>query len=182
MAPDWSGSDAQSFLSTVADATQAISVILAPRTRDEIRRAIDQRVSLREEAIPNNLSSVKDKLLNLEPLSPFPYGTREGVADIWNARPIPATVLLKGPQDYRYQPRPGPSSTRPPQHKGGSAKSFHQGGAGNKQGQRNSQAAASPSQQGKSTFHNKNGGSNKKGGSKQSGQPHSQDRKGNKTE
>ncbi|MEL7522455.1 MAG: hypothetical protein AAGJ80_12735, partial [Cyanobacteria bacterium J06553_1] len=93
---DWSGPDFRSFVRSIKEALQGISSELSPRTRDDVRAAIGKRVSLREEAIPKDLNSLKPKLLSLDPLSPYLFGPPEEVSTIINSRPPPATVDLRG--------------------------------------------------------------------------------------
>ena len=96
MPQEWSSSDSRSFVSAVADAVEGSAALLAPQTRDKVREAVTKRVALREAAVTKALESSRADLVNLEPLSPFLYGSQEGVAGIIRARLPPAQVELKG--------------------------------------------------------------------------------------
>ena len=95
MPQEWSHEDYRSFISTVAEAVKGSAAMLAPLVRDKVQEAVFKRVSLREAAVPKALSSVKLDLVNLEPLSPLPYGSLEGIAAILRSRPPPAQLMLK---------------------------------------------------------------------------------------
>ena len=96
MPQDWSPEDCKSFFSTVAEAVKGSAALLAPLTKEVVHDAVCKRVALRAAAVPRSLSSVKQDLINLEPLSPLPYGSLEGVAAILRSRPPPAQLVLKG--------------------------------------------------------------------------------------
>ena len=96
MPQDWSPEDYKSFFSTMAEAVKGSAALLAPSTREAVHVAVEKRVALRAAAVPKSLSSAKQDLINLEPLSPLPYGSLEGVAAILRSQPRPAQLVLKG--------------------------------------------------------------------------------------
>ena len=96
MRQDWSQEDFRSFVSTTAEAVRGSAAMLAPLVKDKVQDAVSKRVAFREAAVPKTLSSVKLDLVNLEPLSPLPYGSLEGIAAILRSRPPPAQLVLKG--------------------------------------------------------------------------------------
>ena len=93
---EWSQEDFRSFISTAAEAVRGSAAMLAPLVKDKVQGAVSKRVAFREAAVPKALSSVKLDLVNLEPLSPLPYGSLEGIAAILRSRPPPAQLVLKG--------------------------------------------------------------------------------------
>ena len=90
----WSASDYKAFLSHVADTVQGSAAVLAPLTRDKVRAAVSKRVAVREAAITEEHSPVKSELLNVDPLSPCPYGSLASVATILRSNPPPAKMVL----------------------------------------------------------------------------------------
>ena len=94
MRQSWSTSDYKAFMSHVTDAVQGSAAVLAPLTRDKVRAAVSKRVALREAAITEEISPVKSELLNVDPLSPCPYGSLAGVATILRSLPPPAKMVL----------------------------------------------------------------------------------------
>ena len=92
----WSSDDVKTFLAAAATVSEGVGALFAPHARDLVRAAVSQRVALREEAIPKSLASVKQKLLSLDPLSPFLFGDSDAVSTIINSRPPPAEVEIKG--------------------------------------------------------------------------------------
>ena len=96
MPQDWSHEDFRSFIGTAAEAVRGSAAMLAPLAKDKVQDAVAKRVAFREAAVPKALSSVKQDLVNLEPLSPLPYGSLEGIAAILRARPPPTQLMLKG--------------------------------------------------------------------------------------
>ena len=94
MRQSWSTSDYKAFMSHVTDAVQGSAAVLAPLTRDKVRAAVSKRVALREAAITEEISPVRSELLNVDPLSPCPYGSLAGVATILRSLPPPAKMVL----------------------------------------------------------------------------------------
>ena len=92
---DWSATDCRSFLSCVKDSVEGAAAILAPLTRERVRASISKRIALRDAAIPKDLAAVRSALLNVEPLSPSPYGSLGSVAEILRSRPPPAQLVLE---------------------------------------------------------------------------------------
>ena len=154
----WSAQDYQTFLATLGDAVEGTTATLASRTRDDIRAALTARVELRADAIPEKYQSSRSQLLNLDPLSPYPYGGLKGVTEIIDARPTPTVIDLRG-----YAPIKG-SAHR--QHSNSSSSSPHGSQQGGKKG-----SFRSKSNKGHSSSKN-HSGDNKKS-SNQSGHGHS---------
>ena len=94
MPQEWSSTDCRSFLATVAESVEGSAALLAPLTRDRVREAVFQRVAFREAAVPKEHSASKADLVTLEPLSPLPYGSLEGVASVVRSRAPPAEVVF----------------------------------------------------------------------------------------
>ena len=128
----WSASAYKSFLAHVADAVQGSAAVLAPLTRDKVRASVSERVALREAAIPEDFSPVKSELLNVDPLSPCPYGSLAGVAAILRTRPLPAKMVLdKGAMAELLKKRAPASAGGGSDSRASSSKKFH----GNRGGQ-----------------------------------------------
>ena len=95
MRQDWSQEDFRSFISTAAEAVRGSAAMLAPLAKDRVQNAVSKRVAFREAAVPKSLSEVKLDLVNMEPLSPLPYGSLEGIAAVLRSKPLPAQLVLK---------------------------------------------------------------------------------------
>ena len=95
MRQDWSQEDFRSFISTAAEAVRGSAAMLAPLAKDRVQDAVSKRVAFREAAVPKSQSEVKLDLVNLEPLSPLPYGSLEGVAAVLRSKPLPAQLVLR---------------------------------------------------------------------------------------
>ena len=92
----WSMEDVKAFLAVTIKAQEGVGALFAPHTREAVREAVSQRIALREEAIPKRLSSLRQKLLSLNPLSPYLFGGADGVSTIINSKPPPAEIDLRG--------------------------------------------------------------------------------------
>ena len=154
----WSTQDYQTFLATLRDAVEGTAATLAPRTRDDIRAAVTARIDLRAASIPKEYKAYKCQLLNLDPLSPCPYGTLEGVTEIIDSIPAPTVIDLKG-----YAPIKGNASR---QNSGPSSSSPHGSQQGGKRG-------PFPSNSNKGPSSSKNHSGDNKKSSHHSGHGHS---------
>ena len=142
-----SAQDTQTILSSTRVALDGISALLAPLTRDMLKEAITQRVTLREKAIPEDKAPLKPQLLNLEPLSPFLYGPRETVSTLINSMPLPAVVEIKGISNNMWRP----ASNKNGQGKGNGnnpPKSKNQSGGGKGNGSHQNRSNGSSNQSG----------------------------------
>ena len=138
MPQDWSATDYKAFLTYVADAVQGSAAVLAPLTRDKVRASISKRVALREEALTEDLSPVKSELLNVDPLSPCPYGSLAGVAAILRSRPPPAKMVLdKGAMSELLKRQSGTFAKGGSKSRASSSKKF-QGNRGGQSSHRSS--------------------------------------------
>ena len=95
MPQDWSASDCKSFMTSVADAVEGSAAVLAPLTRDRVGALVSERVALRDAAITKDLLLLRSELLNVDPLSPCPYGSLGGKAAILRSRPPSARMVLE---------------------------------------------------------------------------------------
>ena len=152
----WSTQDVQTFLASTKNALDGISALLTPFTRDMVREAITQRVTLREKAIPADQAPLKPQLLNLDPLSPYLYGPRETVSTLINSRPLPTVVEIKGLTQTGNGWKPAPHKNG--QGKGNGthpSKSNNQSGGGKNKGSHQNRPNNNANQPGanKKTFH-----------------------------
>ena len=156
----------KTFLATTSTTSKGISSLLAPHTRDLCRTAVSQRVALREEAIPKDLSSIKPKLLSLDPLSPFLFGRSEEVSTILNSRPPPATVEIKGLAQLNNLVMSSSHSKGQGQNKGNNHRSSSHknqaGGGRHKDSHQSKSQGHSKSSNSKKPFHKSGGQGNHK--------------------